>query len=44
MYNMSKYYRLKTYIKYKKRNFRTLPISNNDYIITLFSIVIIYQY
>ena len=30
---MSKYYRLKTYIKHKKLNFRTLPISNEIMII-----------
>ena len=48
MYDMSKYHMLKTYIKHKKHNFITLPISNKimikkmvqkllfTYIITLF--------
>ena len=48
MYDISKYHMLKTYIKHKKHNFITLPISNKimnkkmaqkllfTYIITLF--------
>ena len=32
-YMTSKYYRLKTYINHKKRNFRTPPISNKIMII-----------
>ena len=35
MYDMSKYYMLKTYIKYKKHNFITLPISNKIIILSL---------